>query len=99
MNYERCETCGKFGDMERHKCHPQWEVACLEYDETYWPTFYAYDAESAATQFAESYDHDEYDSLDGGEIVVRVRKKGETETMRFICYGEAEPAYYANVVE
>lgn len=106
--FERCPQCGDFGWLESkvqpiHKCLPVWRSRMDHQDDTEWRDVHAYDAEHAATKFAEQHDSDEGDypimrNGDRGGIIVLVRKPNAA-IERFSIRAESVPAYYASKLE
>ncbi len=99
-DYRRCKTCGEFDFLNSHKCQPCYEASAPEaFGEDEWQKVYAYDEKEAAEKFAEEYDRDEHDLMNGGDMEVWIRKPGEIEIFKFNCTGEAIPTYYAHKIE
>lgn len=107
MLMKRCEKCGEWVWSHQHNCPPLWLVQCPEYDDETWDKVYARDAECAAAKFAEEYDADSHNMMDGETIIVQVKPHEDNthyntylgETKEFVCSGEPIPTYYASEIK
>lgn len=106
---DRCPKCKAwvyYHDKFNHKCLSLWLVQCSEYDDE-WKEIYASEESYAAESWAEEYDADSHDMMDGETIVVRVKphednthynmRIGNVKT--FECSGEAVATYYASEID
>ena len=105
---DRCPKCKAWmwSYNDPHKCPPLWLVQCPEYDDETWDEVYAVAAEYAAESWAEEYDADSHDMMDGETIIVRVKPHEdnthyntcEGDVKEFKCSGEAVPTYYSEEI-
>lgn len=78
-DYGKCQRCGNYGFKDRHACPPPFQVRHESADEEDWRTFYALDAEQAATKWAENYDgYGDYTIAGGTEETVEVKSPDGT---------------------
>ncbi len=105
---DRCPKCEAwiYSYERRHECPPLWLVKCPEYDDETWDEVYAVAAEYAAESWAEEYDADSHDMMDGETIVVVVTPHVDNPCYNtcddgaktFTCSGEAVPTYYSEEI-
>ncbi|KKN75698.1 hypothetical protein LCGC14_0378010 [marine sediment metagenome] len=109
---KQCEKCkewlfncdAKAGRV--HRCPPLWLVTCPEYDDE-WQEIYESEESSAAEKFAEEYDADSHDMMDGNTIVVSVKPHEDNKHYNlcadniktFVCSGKVIPTYYASEIK
>jgi hypothetical protein len=92
-----CKKCGEFIYYKgfSHKCN-KFEIALegedFEYDN------YAIDFEDAAEKFAEEYDNDDCEIVNGSPIIISVKNE-EGVVKKFEIEGEAVPTYYARELD
>lgn len=108
---DRCPKCNAwiYSYEKGHKCQPLWLwlVQCPEYDDETWDEVYAVTAEYAAESWAEEYDTDSHDMMDGETIVVSVKPHEDNthyntclgDVKKFECRGEAVPTYTASEID
>jgi hypothetical protein len=95
--FAKCSTCGEYAFMDKHKCHPLWEVYEDGYTEEDLREVHGMDARDAVETWAAQWDSDgDYGILrSGSPIKVYVRPKGEKEWQTFGVHGESVPTYSA----
>ena len=96
FGFVRCDICGGYGWSSTHKCPPKWSVWLI--DDYHDPEdtrdeYRGTDAEDAAIKFAEEWDQEDHNMMQGAEIHVAVETVDGVQIFR--CSGEAEPTYYA----
>ena len=110
-DYAKCPICREYGWLKetssilRHVCKPAFECRPEWYsDDDDWSIIHATDAERAAEKFAEIYDCDGGDYAIIGnkmrdDVIIFVRKPGDTAFERWAIEAEAVPTYAATKIE
>lgn len=106
FKYGDCKKCGRICvDLLHHNCPPTWEVRHEDtriYGDEWSSPIYAFDAETAAEQFAERYDctSGEYGMIrDEQAVTFEVRSVADPSTVtRVSVCAESQPTYTGRVI-
>lgn len=91
----RCTTCREWMHGAFHRCSPAFLVWRADEDESEARRVHAFDADDAATTWAQEYDSDgEYPIVQGEVVEVHVRD-GDGTLTRWSVSGEYDPSYSA----
>ncbi len=79
---------------ESHKCPPEYEVWGDDYSGDDYTIIMANSPEEAGEKYADEFDaYGDYTIVNGSELEVKIRKKGDEEWKTYILSGEPVPQY------
>jgi hypothetical protein len=95
-----CRICNEYIlNNKPHQCPPVFFLNCEDYHGDEWEKVYAYDENEAATKWVEKYDSDDRCVAGGGEVIVLVRKEGDSKVKKISITGEFVPHYRTIEIE
>jgi len=100
MSYERCEICGRYDFVEKHKCYPLFYVNFPDCNGDDWDEIRGFDASDAAEEYGKEYNEGGDYTLMNDSIIIFVSEYPDgRESKKFEVSAEPDILYTVSEIE